>query len=44
MMTSSHEHASRVTGPLWGESTGHRWIHKGPVARSFDVFFDVRVN
>ena len=32
--------------PLWGESTGHRWIpSKSPVTRrSFDVFFDVRLN
>ena len=26
MMTSSHGNAFRVTGPLWGESTGYRWI------------------
>ena len=26
MMTSSNENIFRVTGPLWGESTGHRWI------------------
>ena len=25
-MTSSNENIFRVTGPLWGESTGHRWI------------------
>ena len=24
-----------VTGPLWGESTGHRW---GPVTRSFHIY------
>ena len=33
-MTSSNINFFRVTGPLWGESTGHRWIpsdspHKG---------------
>ena len=26
MMTSSNGNNFRVTGPLWGESTGHRWI------------------
>ena len=26
MMTSSNVNIFRVTGPLWGESTGHRWI------------------
>ena len=26
MMTSSNGNISRVTGPLWGESTGHWWI------------------
>ena len=26
MMTSSHGRAFLITGPLWGESTGHRWI------------------
>ena len=26
MMTSSNGNIFRVTGPLWGESTGHRWI------------------
>ena len=26
MMMSSNENIFRVTGPLWGESTGHRWI------------------
>ena len=26
MMTSSNGHIFLVNGPLWGESTGHRWI------------------
>ena len=26
MITSSNGNIFRVTGPLWGESTGHRWI------------------
>ena len=26
MMASSNGNIFRVTGPLWGESTGHRWI------------------
>ena len=32
--------AFRITGPLWGESTGHRWIpleHNRPVTRRFIV-------
>ena len=30
MMTSSNGNIFRVTGPWWGESTGHRWFpHKG---------------
>ena len=27
MMTSSNGNIFRVTGPLWGEFTGHRWTH-----------------
>ena len=26
MMTSWHGNALHITGPLWGESTGHQWI------------------
>ena len=26
MVTSSNGNIFRVTGPLWGEFTGHRWI------------------
>ena len=40
MMTSSNENIFRVTGPLCGEFTGHQWI----VARSFDDFFDLRLD
>ena len=33
----------RVTGPLCGEFTDHRWIvSQSPVARLFDIFFDSR--
>ena len=39
MMTSSNGNIFRVTGPLCGEFTGQR-----PVMRSFDVFFDLRLN
>ena len=36
---------SRVTCPLWGESTGHRWISLTKVDdASFGVFFDLRLN
>ena len=34
MMTSSNGNIFRVTGPLWGESTGHRWI---PLTKASDV-------
>ena len=41
MMTSSNGIIFCVTGHLCGELTGHRWR---PVTRSFDVFFDLRLN
>ena len=45
MKTSSNGNVFRVTGPLWGESTGHRWI---PLSNASDVelwcFFDLRLN
>ena len=45
IMASSNGNIFRVTGLLWGESTGHRWIpSQRPVTRSFDVFFDMRMN
>ena len=45
MMTSSNWNIFHVTGPLWGEFTGDRWIPaQRPVTRSFDVFFDLRLN
>ena len=45
MMASSNGNIFRVTGPLCGEFTGHRWISsKRPVTRSFDVFFDQHLN
>ena len=55
MMTLSNGNIFRVTGHLCGEFTGPRWIprtkagpvnspHKWPVTRSFDVFFDLRLN
>ena len=34
MMTSSNENFFRITGPLWGESTDHRWI---PLTRASDA-------
>ena len=44
MMTSSNENIFRVTGPLWGESTSHRWIPaQRPMMWNFDVFFDLRL-
>ena len=42
MMTSSYANIFSVTGPLWREFTGDR--SQRPVTRSFDVFFDLRLN
>ena len=39
MMTSSNGNIFRATGHLCGEFTAQR-----PVVRSFDVFFDLRLN
>ena len=49
IMTSSNGNIFRVTGPLCWEFTGHWWIplespSQRPVTRSFDVFFDLRLN
>ena len=45
IMTSSNGNIFRVTGHLCGEFTGPRWIPaQRPVTRSFDVFFDLRLN
>ena len=43
MMTSSNGNIFRVIGQLCGEFTGDRWIPRTE-ARSFDVFFDLRLN
>ena len=50
MMTSSNGNIFRVTDHLCGEFTGPRWIPRTMasdavvVTRSFDVFFDLRLN
>ena len=45
MMTSSNGNIFRVTGPLCGEFTGHgEFPAQRPVTRSFDVFFNLRLN
>ena len=45
MMTSSNGNIFRVTGPLYGEFTGPgEFPTQRPVTRSFDVFFDLRLN
>ena len=45
IMTSSNGNIFRVTGHLCGEFTGPRWIPaQRPVTRSFNVFFDLRLN
>ena len=43
--TSPHGNIFPVTGSLWGESTGQRWIpSQRPVMQSIDVFFDQCLN
>ena len=45
MMTSSNGNILRVTGPLSGEFTGPGELPtQRPVARSFDIFFDLHPN
>ena len=45
MMTSSNGNIFRVTGHLCGEFTGPgEFLTQRPVTRSFDVFFDLRLN
>ena len=46
MMTSSNGNIFCVTGPLWRISAVHRWVppSQRPVTRSFDVFYDLRLN
>ena len=45
MMTSSNGNIFHVTGPLCGEFTGPgEFPAQRPVTRSFDVFFDLRLN
>ena len=45
MMTLSNGNIFRVSGSLWGESNGHRGIPSPmPLTRSFDIFFNVRLN
>ena len=45
IVTSSYGNIFRVTGPLCGEFTGHRWFPiTKPVTRNFDVLFDLRLN
>ena len=47
MMTSSNGNIFRVTGHLCEEFTGHptgEFLTQRPVRRSFDVFFDMRLN
>ena len=45
MMTSSNGNIFRVNGPLCGEFSGPgEFPTQRPVTRSFDVFFDLRLN
>ena len=45
MNTSSNENIFRVTGHLCGEFTDNgEFLAQRPVTRSFDVFFDLRLN
>ena len=45
IVASSDRNIFRVTGPLWGESTGTGGFpSQRPVTRSFAVFFDLHLN
>ena len=45
MMTSSNGNIFHVTGPLCGEFAGPgEFPTQRPVTRTFDVFFDLRLN
>ena len=44
IMMSSNGNIFRVTDPLCGSFTGHRFPAQRPVTRRFDVFFDLRLN
>ena len=45
MMTSPNGNIFRITGPLWGEFTvPGEFLSQRPVTRSFDVFYDLRLN
>ena len=46
MTMSSNGNIFRVTGPLCGEFTSHRWIPltQRPATQSLDVFFDLPLN
>ena len=45
MMTSSNGNIFRATGPLWGNSPViSEFSSQRPVTRSFDIFFDLRLN
>ena len=45
LMESSNGYIFRVTGPMWRESPAHHWTPPPPpVTRSFDAFFDLRLN
>ena len=44
-MTSSNGNVFRVTGPLWGESTGSGGFPSPrPMSRGFDILFDLCLN
>ena len=42
MITSSNGNIFRVTGPLCGKFTGHRWLPL-TVTRSIGAYFDLRL-
>ena len=50
MKTSSNRNIFCVTGPLWRESTAHRWLPPPPhptpppTTRTFDELFDLHLN
>ena len=44
IMTSSNGNIFRVAGPLWGNPPVSDGLSQRPVMRSYDVFFDLRLN
>ena len=44
MRPSSNGYIFHITGPLWGESSGHRWIPLTKASGAVNVYFDLHPN